>query len=65
MSFEEFNKAVKIKETSKGVESVEVSLVADDVTKGQVNITDLMLQGGEIATVWIYHPSEIRWSHDG
>lgn len=64
MDFNEFNKVIKIDKTSKSVESVEVSLVADDM-QGQVNITDLMLQGGGISTVWVYHPTEIRWSHDG
>lgn len=64
-NFQLYNRAVEIQETSKGVESVEVQLVANNVTQGTVNVTDLMLQGGRIATNWVYHPSEIRWSHDG
>lgn len=63
--FREFNKLVEVQDTSKTVESVEVTLVADNVEEGTVNITDLMLQGGGVSTVWVYHPSEIRWSHDG
>lgn len=62
--FQEFSKDVEVKNPSKAVESIEVTLVANDCT-GQVNITDLMLQGGKLSTVWVYHPTEIRWSHDG
>jgi len=65
MSFTSENKLVEIEKTSKSVESVEITLVADDLQEGSVNITDMMLQGGKISTVWVYHPSEIRWSHDG
>ncbi|AEE98020.1 hypothetical protein Mahau_2898 [Mahella australiensis 50-1 BON] len=31
---------------------------------GTVKITDIMLQGGSMATTWVGHPSEIRWSFD-
>jgi len=65
MYFTQENKLVEIQDTSKAVESVEVTLVADNLQEGSVNISDIMLQGGKIATVWVYHPSEIRWSHDG
>ncbi|MED0662186.1 hypothetical protein B1691_12990 [Geobacillus sp. 47C-IIb] len=64
-SFQTYNKVVEIKDTSKSVQSVKVTLVCNDVKQGEVNITDLMLQGGRVATNWSYHPSEIRWSHDG
>ncbi|MBM7717200.1 hypothetical protein JOC94_004225 [Bacillus thermophilus] len=63
--FSEYNKTIKVQNPSKGVESIEVALVIDDVQKGTANITDFMLQGGRISTVWVYHPTEIRWSHDG
>lgn len=63
--FRAFNKAVKIQSGSKAVQSVKVTLVAEDLKQGEVNVTDLMLQGGKVATNWAYHPSEIRWSHDG
>ena len=65
LSFSEINKLVEVNSSSKSVESIEITLVADDLQEGSVNITDLMLQGGKISTVWVYHPSEIRWSHDG
>jgi len=57
MSFTSENKLVEIEKTSKSVESVEITLVADDLQEGSVNITDMMLQGGKISTVWVYHPS--------
>jgi hypothetical protein len=63
--FSQVNKTISIQGAGKGVQSVEVTLVATDLEEGEVNITDLMLQGGRISTVWVYHPSEIRWSHDG
>jgi hypothetical protein len=65
LNFQLYNKKIPIKDTSKAVQSVEVKLVADNLKRGQVNITDIMLQGGAISTNWTYHPSEIRWSHDG
>jgi hypothetical protein len=64
MFFEDHNKVINVKDTFKGVQSVTVELICEDC-EGQVNITDIMLQGGSISTVWEYHPSEIRWSHDG
>lgn len=64
-SFRYFNKTVNAESLSKGVQSVKVTLVASDVKQGEINVTDLILQGGKIATNWSYHPSEIRWSHDG
>jgi len=65
MNFKQFNKKIKVENSSKGVEAVKVSLVSKNVKNGEVNVTDLMLQGGGISTVWVYHPSELRWSHDG
>lgn len=64
-SFRYFNKTVNTESLSKGVQSVKVTLVASDVKHGEINVTDLILQGGKIATNWSYHPSEIRWSYDG
>lgn len=62
--FDEFNKTIEKKNMSKGISSIEIKVVAND-TQGEINITDLMLQGGSSTTTWAYHPSEIRWSHDG
>ena len=30
-----------------------------------VYITDMLLQGGSIATGWVGHVSEIQWTEDG
>lgn len=49
--------------SSKRVEHIEVRPVVENST-GEINITDLMLQGGTVATVWTGHPSEIKWSFD-
>lgn len=65
MNFSIINKLIEIEQTSKEIESVEVALIADGLQDGEVNITDIMLQGGKISTIWAYHPTEIRWSHDG
>ncbi|WLD92637.1 hypothetical protein [Alkalihalobacillus sp. AL-G] len=57
------NSAIQVN-MAKTVASLEVELIAQDFG-GEVNITDLILQGGQIATNWTLHPSEIRWSIDG
>lgn len=49
---------------SKRVVEIQVKLVLEGAV-GDVNITDLMLQGGRISTKWVSHPSEIRWAVDG
>lgn len=48
----------------KKVSEIEVSLIVSD-SGGQVNITDVFLQGGSIGTTWTAHPSEIKWSLEG
>ncbi|GAA0360904.1 hypothetical protein [Bacillus horti] len=50
--------------SGKRVEYVEVRPIVENST-GEVRVTDIMLQGGTVATVWTGHPSEIRWSFDG
>lgn len=45
------------------VQKISIKLTARDCT-GTVKATDIMLQGGSIATTWVGHPSEIRWSFD-
>lgn len=47
----------------KKVSTITVRIEIQDCT-GTVKVTDLMLQGGSIATLWVGHPSEIRWSFD-
>lgn len=50
---------------SSQVESIKVEIVAENVqTTGAVYITDIMLQGGSVATSHIGHVSEIRWSFE-
>lgn len=50
-------------DTSKTVSEIEISLEINDCT-GNAQITDILLQGGSIATEWTGHPSELRWGHD-
>lgn len=50
---------------SSQVESIKVEIVAENVkTTGGVYVTDVMLQGGSVATSHIGHVSEIRWSFE-
>ncbi|SFS75964.1 hypothetical protein [Marininema halotolerans] len=49
---------------SRDVQKIVLKVIASDVI-GSVHMTDLMFQGGSIATVWTGHASEIQWSFDG
>ena len=49
--------------TSNKVKKIEVRLVVEDCS-GEVWFTDIMLQGGTLATIWTGHTSEIKWSFD-
>jgi len=53
--------AGKISTNGKKVTKVEVNLVVYNAS-GTVNITDIMMQGGTLATLWTGHPSELEWS---
>jgi len=44
--------------------SVTVRLVIQNCT-GEVWFTDLMLQAGAVATGWVGHVCEIKWTMDG
>ena len=44
--------------------SITVRLCITDCT-GIVFFTDMLLQGGSIATGWVGHVSEIQWTQDG
>lgn len=46
------------------IRSIKVRLFVMDCT-GTVYFTDVMLQGGSIATGWTSHVSEIQWTMDG
>jgi len=50
-------------DSSKKVSEIEVTLEMTDYT-GTAQITDVMLQGGPIVTIWTGHPSELRWAND-
>ncbi len=53
--------------TPKGDEtlrSITIRLVVSNCT-GEVYFTDLMLQAGSIATGWVGHVCEIKWTNDG
>ncbi|TCW39155.1 hypothetical protein EDC32_102401 [Laceyella sacchari] len=62
-SFQPFQKSFT-SDSGKNVKKIDLRLVVSDVT-GRIQITDVMLQGGSIATVWTGHASEIQWSFDG
>lgn len=51
----------KVKEK---IKEIEVKFIVEDA-EITIYLTDIMLQGGTIATMWTGHPSEIRWSFDG
>ena len=44
--------------------SITIRLVIQNCT-GEVFFTDLMLQAGAIATGWVGHVCEIKWTLDG
>jgi hypothetical protein len=46
------------------LKSVTVRIFISDCT-GQIFVTDILLQGGSLATGWVPHPSEIRFTLDG
>lgn len=53
--------------TSKGsgkIKKLTIRLFVKDCT-GTVYFTDILLQGGSIATGWVGHVSEIKWTLDG
>lgn len=57
--------ALSIDIGSDQVDSIRVEIAADDVQiDGALYITDVMLQGGAVATSHIGHVSEIKWSFD-
>jgi hypothetical protein len=46
------------------VKKMRIRVLVNDCT-GTINITDMLLQGGSIATGWVGHVSEIKWTQDG
>lgn len=61
--FQPFQKTITV-DHSRTVQKIALRLIVSDVT-GTIHVTDLMFQGGSIATVWTGHASEIQWSFDG
>ncbi len=51
-------------DATKRVSSITVRVYISNCT-GTFYITDLLLQGGTLATGWVGHPSEIQWTLDG
>lgn len=50
-------------DSSRKVDHIDVELMVRDAS-GTVAFTDVMLQSGTVATTWVGHVSEIRWSFD-
>lgn len=46
------------------LKSITVRICINKCT-GVVYVTDILLQGGSVATGWVGHPCEIRWTLDG
>ena len=46
------------------VGKIRIRICVTDCT-GTINITYMLLQGGSIATGWVGHVSEIKWTEDG
>jgi len=52
-------------DSSQKLDSIRVEVAAENVQiEGALYITDIMLQGGTVATSHIGHVSEIRWSFE-
>ncbi|ATA61146.1 hypothetical protein GS458_2710 [Geobacillus stearothermophilus] len=65
MMFQLVNQVIEVKNSDRGVSAIEIEFVMENCQSGQINVTDIMLQSGSIATLWKGHPSETRWSLDG
>jgi hypothetical protein len=61
-SFQLMNTTVET-DSSRRVDHIDVELVAIDYA-GTFWFTDIMFQSGTVATTWVGHVSEIRWSYD-
>jgi hypothetical protein len=60
---EQIAKTFNPQNTDKTIERITVQLLVQDC-QGTVHVTDIMFQGGSVATPWVGHPSEIKWSFD-
>jgi hypothetical protein len=50
-------------DSSRKVDHIDIEIIAEDYT-GTFWFTDIMFQSGTVATTWVGHVSEIRWSYD-
>ena len=48
----------------KKVKKITINLYIRD-SEGDIFFTDILVQGGKIATGWVSHVSEIKWTLDG
>lgn len=62
MDFELIAKRIEV-DTSRKVDHIDVEVLAKDYA-GLFYFTDIMFQSGTVATTWVGHVSEIRWSFD-
>lgn len=46
------------------VRSITVRICITNCT-GKLYVTDILLQAGAVATGWVGHPCEIKWTLDG
>ena len=46
------------------IKSITIRICVTNCT-GTFYISDILLQGGAVATGWVGHPCEIRWTLDG
>ena len=50
-------------DTNRKVDHIDVEIISQDCD-GTVYFTDVMFQSGTVATTWVGHVSEIKWSFD-
>jgi len=64
MYFSKTQAKITPKNYGERIKSVTIRLSITDCT-GIFYVTDIFLQAGAVATGWVGHPSEIRWTLDG
>lgn len=64
MYFSKTQAKIMPKNYGERIKSVTIRLSVTDCT-GIFYVTDIFLQAGTVATGWVGHPTEIRWTLDG
>jgi len=64
MYFSKTQAKITPKNYGERIKFVTIRLSITDCT-GIFYVTDIFLQAGAVATGWVGHPSEIRWTLDG